>query len=83
VFIAKDKPAEQKRIVEFLSRGSDVPIAEITRLYVKELSGLEASARIQRFVPIFLIRNVREQLRQLRIRGQSTPMSATILAPQK
>jgi Protein of unknown function (DUF3562) len=69
VLIAKDKPAQQKRIIEFLARDSDVPTDEIERLCVKEQAGLEASARLKHFLPIFMVRNVREQLRQSRIKG--------------
>jgi hypothetical protein len=81
VFTAKDKPAEQKRIVEFLARGSDVPIAEIARLYVQEEIALEGSARIKKFVPVFLIRNVREQLRQIGINGAILPLAEAAYIP--
>jgi hypothetical protein len=74
VLIAKGKPAQQERIIEFLARDSDVPIDEIARLCVKEQAGLEESARLKHFLPIFLVRNVREQLKQNhRIKGPTPP----------
>jgi hypothetical protein len=76
VFISQDKPAEQKRIVEFLARGSEVPIAEIARLYALEEIALEAASRVKKFVPVFLIRNVRAQLRQIGIGGPARPSAA-------
>ena len=73
MLIAKDKLAQQKRVIELLARDSDVPTDEIARLCVKEQAELEASARLKHFLPIFLVRNVRKQLRQIKIKGQSTP----------
>lgn len=50
--------------VEFLSRESQVPIDEVTRLYANELSKLGVGAHILGFLPILAIRKVREILRQ-------------------
>jgi hypothetical protein len=73
VFVAQDKPADQERIIELLARDSGVPIDEIARLYAKEWAGLEASARIKRFLTVFAIRNVRGLLRQRRITTPTPP----------
>jgi hypothetical protein len=81
MFIAKDKPAEQKRIVEFLSRGSDVPVAEIARLYAMEEIALEASSRVKKFIPVFLIRNVRTQMRLLGLLRPILPTAEAAAIP--
>jgi hypothetical protein len=78
---AINKPAEQKRVVEFLARSSDVPITEIARLYAKEEIALEGSARIKKFIPVFLIRNVRAQLNQIEVNGSMIPMTEAAYIP--
>jgi hypothetical protein len=73
VFLPPDKPADHKRIIEFLAQESTTSIDEVTRLYEQERKELEVAARIKRFLPIFAIRNVRAALRIGRIKAASSP----------
>lgn len=63
VFAAQSRQADQKRIIEFLSRESQFPIDEVAHLYEDELAELSIGARIKSFLPIFALRNVQETLR--------------------
>jgi hypothetical protein len=58
---------DQKRIVEVLARETEVPVAEVARLFEDERARLESGARIKGFLPIFAIRNVEEILRQRKV----------------
>jgi hypothetical protein len=82
VSASPDKPAEHKRIIAFLAKESTASIDEVTRLYEHERAGLEASARIKRFLPIIAIRNVRAALRQSRIKTATPPLEGTIRIPR-
>ncbi len=64
MFAPQSSQADQQRIIEFLSRESQVPIDEVAHLYEDELAELNIGARIKSFVPIFAIRNVQETLRK-------------------
>jgi len=59
-----DKPIDHKRVVAFLATKSTLPLDEVTRLYEHEWAGLEASARIKRFVTVLTIRRVRDLFRK-------------------
>ena len=76
--LTPDKPADHKCIIAFLARESAASIDEVTRLYERERAGLEASARIKRFLPIFAARNVRAALRRTRINAATGPLEHTI-----
>jgi hypothetical protein len=78
-----DKPAEHRRIIAFLAQESTASIDEVSRLYDHERAGLEASARIKRFLPIFAIRNVRAALRQSRIKAATPPLEGTTRMPRR
>ncbi len=64
MFAEQGKQADRKRLVEFLSQESKVPIDEVAHLYEDELAELDIGARIKSFLPIFAIRNVQETLRK-------------------
>lgn len=66
MFAPQRSQADQKRIIELLSRESQLPIEEVAHLYEDELAGLNESARIKAFLPIFAFRNVQETLRKRR-----------------
>jgi len=78
VALTPDKPADHQRIIAFLARESAASIDEVTRLYERERAGLEASARVKRFLPIFAVRNVRAALRRTRINAATSPVERTI-----
>ena len=59
---------DHKRTIAFLAQESAASVDEVTRLYELERAGLEVSARIKRFLPIFVMRNVRAALRQRRVK---------------
>ena len=58
-----DKPVDHERVVAFLATKCTRPIDEVTRLYEHEWAGLQAAARIKRYVTILAIRRVRDLLR--------------------
>ena len=64
-----DPAVDHKRVIAFLAKKSTLPIDEVTRLYEHEWAGLEASARIKRFVAILTVRRVRELLRKSKIQA--------------
>ena len=68
-----DKPVDHKRVVAFLATKSTLPIDEVTRLYEHEWAGLEAGARIKRFVTILTIRRVRDLLRRGAVETPTPP----------
>jgi len=63
VSLPPEKPTDHARTIAFLARESAVSIDEVTRLYERERTELEAGARIKHFLPILAIRNVRAALR--------------------
>ena len=68
-----DNVVDHKRTIAFLAQESAASVDEVTRLYELERAGLEVSARIKRFLPIFVMRNVRAALRQRRLRLAMAP----------
>jgi hypothetical protein len=58
------KRSHDQRAIEILSRESQVPVAEVARLYEDARAQLEVGARIRGFLGIFAIRNVRKVLRR-------------------
>jgi uncharacterized protein DUF3562 len=73
-----DKAVDHKRVIAFLAKKSTLPIDEVTRLYEHEWAGLEASARVKRFVPILTLRRVRELLRKSRVEAPTLPLKDDI-----
>jgi hypothetical protein len=67
-----DKPVDHKRVVAFLATKCTQPIDEVTRLYEHEWAGLQAAARIKRYVTILTIRRVRDLLREKSVVGTPT-----------
>jgi uncharacterized protein DUF3562 len=61
---APDEPVDHQRVVAFLATKSTLPIDEVTRVYEREWAGLEAGARIKRFVTVLAIRRVRDLFRK-------------------
>jgi hypothetical protein len=57
---APDETVDHKRVVAFLATKSTLPVDEVTRVYEREWAGLEAGARIKRFVTVLTIRRVRD-----------------------
>jgi len=81
MFISTNKPDDHKRFIEVIARESAVSIDEVARLYDHERAALEASSRIKAFVPVFVMRNVRDLLRR-RASNQPIPARAgEILSP--
>ena len=70
---APDKPIDHKRVVAFLATKSTLPIDEVTRLYEHEWAGLQASARIKRFVTVLTIRRVRDLFRKGAVEAPTLP----------
>ena len=70
---APDKPVDHKRVVAFLATKSTLPMDEVTRLYEHEWAGLQASARIKRFVTILTIRRVRDLFRTSAVEARTLP----------
>ena len=54
---------QQTRIVAFLAQDSDVPIADVAKIFEHELAKLTVGARITGFLNIFVMRHVQEILR--------------------
>ena len=67
-----DKPVDHKRVVAFLATKCTRPIDEVTRLYEHEWAGLQAAARIKRYVTILTIRRVRDLLQKKSAVGTRT-----------
>jgi hypothetical protein len=59
-----EKQPDQTRIVAFLAKESQQPIADVEKLYEHERAKLALGAHITRFLHIFAIRNVQEILRK-------------------
>jgi len=59
-----EKPPDQARIVDFLAKESQRPVAEVAKLYEHERAELASDAHITKFLHIFAIRNVQEMLRK-------------------
>lgn len=54
--------SDEDPAIEFLARESHVPVGDVEQLYVHELAKLAVGARINSFLSIFAIRNVRKML---------------------
>ena len=52
-----------QRAIDFLAQESHAPIDVVARLYKDERTRLEAGARVNAYIPILAIRNVRRLLR--------------------
>jgi hypothetical protein len=52
----------QRRAIERLARETELPIDEVAALYELERRALDETAKVKRFLPIFALRSVREQL---------------------
>jgi hypothetical protein len=63
-----DNPMDHTRVIAFLAMKSTMSIAEVTQMYEREWAGLEATARLQGYVPILTFRHVRELLHKSRIK---------------
>jgi len=59
-----EKQPDQTRIVAFLAKESQQPVADVAKLYEHERAELALGAQITKFLDIFAIRNVQEILRQ-------------------
>jgi tellurite resistance protein len=70
------KQHEKDSIVALLASESDLPIAEVARLYDTEHAQLDANSDIKQYLPIFAIRKVREILRR-RERRRTIPHPIT------
>ena len=55
---------QQKRIVAFLAKDSDVPIADVATLFEHERAELAVGARVTTFLNIVATRHVQEILRK-------------------
>jgi hypothetical protein len=71
--LSQEKVVDHKRNIAFLAQESAASVDEVTRLYELERAGLEVSARVKRFLPIFVMRNVRAALRQRRFKRAPAP----------
>jgi hypothetical protein len=72
MYVDRGKRSHQERTIEFLAGESQVPIAEVARLYEAEWAVLEDGARVTSFLAIFTARNVRDLLRR-RSTGKRRP----------
>ena len=63
-----DNSMDHTRVIAFLAMKSTMSIAEVTQMYEREWAGLEATARLQGYVPTLTFRHVRELLRKSRIK---------------
>lgn len=61
---AAEKQPDQTRIVAFLAKESQQPVADVATLYERERAELAMGAHVTKFLDIFAIRNVQEILRQ-------------------
>ncbi len=68
-----DNPMDRTRVIAFLAVKSTMSIAEVTQMYEREWAGLEATARLQGYVPALTFRHVRELLRKSRIKRLRLP----------
>lgn len=59
-----EKQPDQSRIVAFLAKESQQPVADVAELYEHERAELALGARVTKFLHIFAIRNVQKILRQ-------------------
>ena len=55
----------RRHAIEFLAEESKLPFDQVAQLYEKERAKLELGAKVKKYLPIFTLRNVQEQLLQL------------------
>ncbi|WP_341678022.1 DUF3562 domain-containing protein [Niveibacterium sp. SC-1] len=67
-----EKPPDQSRIVAFLAKESQVPLADVARIYEAERAELALGARVTKYLHIFAIRNAQEILRKQSADPQGT-----------
>jgi len=60
----QEKQADRSRIVALLAEESQLPAADVAKLYEQEHAALAAGAHITTYLDIFAIRNVQAILRQ-------------------
>jgi hypothetical protein len=58
------KQPDQARIVAFLADETHLPVADVARLYEHERDALASRARVTTFLQIFVVRAVRDVLRE-------------------
>jgi len=58
----KEKQPDQERIVALLAEESQVPLAEVARIYEKARAELASGARMTKFLHIFATRNAQKIL---------------------
>jgi len=58
----QEKQPDQKRILALLAEESQVPLADVARIYEHERAQLAIGARMTKFLHIFAIRNVQKIL---------------------
>jgi len=73
---AAEKAPDEQRIVALLAEESEVPVADVARLYANEHAKLAIGAHITKFLHIFATRNVQEILRKRRVQSLSMPAGA-------
>jgi hypothetical protein len=56
------KDSVDHRAIAILADASSLPFEQVAQIYAQELSQLERSARVKKFLPIFTYRNVQEKL---------------------
>ena len=59
-----EKQPDQTRIVAFLAKESQLPVADVAKLYEEERAELALGAHVTPFLHIFAIRNVEAILRK-------------------
>jgi hypothetical protein len=61
-----DASTDHARVIAFLARKTTMPIDEVTQLYEREWAALEATTRLQGYVPSLTFGHVRRLLRKIR-----------------
>ena len=62
----QSKEAIERRNIASLAAEFDLPLAEVSALYEAQRERLMTGAKVGKFLPIFAVRNIREQLTQRR-----------------
>jgi hypothetical protein len=73
-----EKQPDQTRIIAFLAKESQQPVADIAKLYEHERAKLALGAHITKFLHIFAIRNVQEILHK---RAADSPGALDVARP--
>jgi len=61
-----DASTDHARVIAFLARKTTMPIDKVTQLYEREWAALEATARLEDYVPSLTFGHVRRLLRKIR-----------------